>query len=122
MGGNATRMGSLLLGPVLAFGLWRRQRFALVLLVPVLIYWQWSPVVRDLEQVSAQPSVSAGYYAPLIDFLRGQPHRDSQRVEVLPEEHHWESAYVPRRHLHRPRLGAPARPQAQSALLPVRPR
>ncbi len=95
MGGNATRMGSLLLGPVLAFGLWRRQRFALVLLIPVLIYWQWSPVVRDLEQVNAQPSVSASYYAPLVDFLRGQPHRDSQRVEVLPEEHHWESAYVP---------------------------
>ena len=96
MGGNATRMGSLLLGPILAFGLWRRQRFALILLVPVLIYWQWSPVVRDLEEVNAQPSVSAGYYAPLIDFLRGQPHRDSQRVEVLPEEHHWESAYVPK--------------------------
>jgi hypothetical protein len=96
MGGNATRMGSLLLGPVLAFGLWRRQRFALVLLVPVLIYWQWSPVVRDLEEVSAQPSVSAGYYAPLIDFLRGTPHHDAYRVEVLPEEHHWESAYVPR--------------------------
>ena len=95
MGGNATRMGSLLLGPVLAFGLWSRQRFALVLLIPVLIYWQWSPVVRDLEEVSAQPSVSAGYYAPLIDFLRGRPHRDSQRVEVLPEAHHWESAYVP---------------------------
>jgi hypothetical protein len=95
MGGNATRLGSLLLGPILAFGLWRRQRFALILLVPVLIYWQWSPVVRDLEEVNAQPSVSAGYYAPLIDFLRGQPHRDSQRVEVLPEAHHWESAYVP---------------------------
>ncbi|MGZ6256522.1 MAG: hypothetical protein ACXWMB_05860, partial [Candidatus Limnocylindria bacterium] len=95
MGGNATRLGSLLLGPILAFGLWRRQRFALVLLIPVLIYWQWSPVVRDLEEVNAQPSVSAGYYAPLIDFLRGQPHRDSQRVEVLPEAHHWESAYVP---------------------------
>ena len=96
MGGNATRLGSLLLGPVLAFGLWRRQRFALVLLVPVLIYWQWSPVVRDLEEVSAQPSVSAGYYAPLVDFLRGTPHRDAHRVEVLPEAHHWESAYVPR--------------------------
>jgi hypothetical protein len=96
MGGNATRMGSLLLGPVLAFGLWRRQRFALVLLIPVLIYWQWSPVVRDMEEVSAQPSVTPGYYAPLVDFLRGIPHRDAQRVEVLPEEHHWESAYVPR--------------------------
>ena len=96
MGGNATRMGSLLLGPVLAFGLWRRQRFYLVLLVPVLIYWQWSPVVRDLEQVSAQPSVKPGFYAPLIDYLRGQPRHDAYRVEVLPEEHHWESAYVPR--------------------------
>jgi len=96
MGGNATRMGSLLLGPVLAFGLWRRQRFALVLLIPVLIYWQWSPVVRDLEEVSAQPSVTPGYYAPLNDFLRGTPHHEAYRVEVVPAAHHWESAYVPR--------------------------
>jgi hypothetical protein len=95
MGGNATRMGSLLLGPVLAFGLWRRQRFALVLLIPVLIYWQWSPVVRDLEEVSAQPSVSPGYYAPLRDYLRGTSHHYAYRVEVLPAAHHWESAYVP---------------------------
>jgi hypothetical protein len=96
MGGNATRMGALLLGPVLAFGLWRRQRFVLILLVPVLIYWQWSPVVRDLEEVSAQPSVAPGFYAPLRDFLRGTPHHEAYRVEVLPVEHHWESAYVPR--------------------------
>jgi hypothetical protein len=96
MGGNATRMGSLLLGPVLAFGLWRRQRFVLVLLIPVLIYWQWSPVVRDLEEVRAEPSVTAGFYAPLRDFLRGTPHRDAYRVEVLPAAHHWESTYVPR--------------------------
>jgi hypothetical protein len=96
MGGNATRMGALMLGPVLAFGLWRRQRFALILLVPVLIYWQWSPVVRDLEEVSAQPSVTPGFYAPLGDFLRGTPHHEAYRVEVLPAEHHWESAYVPR--------------------------
>ncbi len=96
MGGNATRMGALLLGPALAFGLWRRQRFALILLVPVLLYWQWSPVVRDLEEVRAQPSVDADYYAPLMDFLRGTPRRNSHRVEVLPVEHHWESAHVPR--------------------------
>jgi hypothetical protein len=95
MGGNATRLGSLMLGPILAFGLWRRQRFALILLIPVLIYWQWSPVVRDLEEVSAQPSVTPGYYAPLRDFLRGTPHHDAYRVEVLPAAHHWESAYVP---------------------------
>jgi hypothetical protein len=96
MGGNATRMGSLLLGPALAFGLWQRQRFALVLLVPVLVYWQWSPVFRDLEEVRAQPSVEAGYYAPVRDFLRGAPNHSAYRVEVLPAAHHWESAYVPR--------------------------
>jgi hypothetical protein len=103
MGGNATRMGSLLLGPALAFGLWqrqrfdlRRQRFALALLVPVLVYWQWSPVVRDLEEVHAQRSVEAGYYAPVRDFLRGTPNKNAYRVEVLPAAHHWESAYVPR--------------------------
>jgi len=96
MGGNATRMGSLLLGPVLAFGLWRRQRFALFLLVPVLIYWQWSPVVRDLETVHAQRSVETTYYGPVRDFLRGQPDRRSYRVEVLPVAHHWESAHLPK--------------------------
>jgi hypothetical protein len=96
MGGNATRMGSLLLGPALAFGLWRRQRIVLFLLVPILIYWQWSPVIRDLEDVHAQPSVEAGYYAPVRDFLRGTPKPNAYRVEVLPAAHHWESAYMPR--------------------------
>ena len=96
MGGNATRMGSLFLGPALAFGLWRRERFALVLLAPFLIYWQWSPVVRDLETVHAQPSVQADYYAPVHDFLRGATRGDQFRVEVLPAAHHWEAAYVPR--------------------------
>ncbi|MDP9227775.1 MAG: hypothetical protein M3M99_01835, partial [Actinomycetota bacterium] len=96
MGGNATRMGSLFLGPVLAFGLWRRQRFALLLLAPLLIYWQWSPVVRDLETVHAQPSVEADYYAPVRDYLRGVTRNEQYRVEVLPAAHHWEAAYVPR--------------------------
>jgi hypothetical protein len=96
MGGNATRMGALLLGPALAFGLWRRQRFALLLLAPLLVYWQWSPMVRDLETVRAQPSVEADYYAPVRDFLQGATREREYRVEVLPAAHHWEAAYVPR--------------------------
>jgi hypothetical protein len=96
MGGNATRMGALFLGPALAFGLWRRQRFALVLLAPFLLYWQWSPVVRDLETVHAQPSVKADYYAPVQDFLRGAMRGERHRVEVVPVEHHWEAAYMPK--------------------------
>jgi hypothetical protein len=94
MGGNVTRMGALLLGPALAFGLWRRQRVLLALLAPVLLYWQLSPVVRDLEAVYAQPSVEAAYYAPVRDFLRGAT-REHYRVEVLPAAHHWESALLP---------------------------
>ena len=96
MGGNATRMGTLFLGPALAFGLWRRQKFALVLLAPFLVYWQFSPVVRDLETVHAQPSVNDGYYAPVRDFLRGVDRPGQHRVEVLPAAHHWESAHVPK--------------------------
>ncbi len=96
MGGNATRMGSLLLGPVLALALWRRNRLVLALLAPLVLYWQWSPVVRDLEVVHAEPSVEPGYYAPLRDYLRGATRREEYRVEVLPEVHHWEAAYVPR--------------------------
>ena len=117
MGGNATRMGALFLGPALAFGLWRRQKVVLALLAPFLVYWQLSPVVRDLETVVAQPSVEAAYYAPVRDYVRGVPHHQRHRVEVLPAEHHWEAAHVPRGHLHRARLGAPARPQAQRPLL-----
>lgn len=97
MGGNATRMGSLLLGPMAACALWQRgQRFALVLLIPLLVYWQWSPVVRDLEKVYAEPSVERGYYEPLRDYLRGATRDEQYRVEVLPLDTHWESAYVPR--------------------------
>lgn len=96
MGGNATRMGALLLGPLLACALWKQERFVLALLAPLLIYWQWSPVVRDLETVHAEPSVQADYYAPLKDYLRGVTARQQYRVEVLPAEHHWEAAYIPR--------------------------
>jgi len=98
MGGNATRMGALFLGPVLAFGLWRRQKLLLVVLAPLLLYWQWSPVVRDLETVYAQPSVSSDYYKPVRDFLRADMDRTGERyrVEVVPVEHHWEAAHIPK--------------------------
>jgi hypothetical protein len=98
MGGNATRMGALFLGPALAFGLWRRQKWLLVVLAPLLLYWQWSPVVRDLETVYAQPSVSSDYYKPVRDFLRGdmEARGERYRVEVVPVEHHWEAAHIPK--------------------------
>ena len=46
----------------------------------------------------AQPSVQSDYYAPVRDFLRGDMARTGRahRVEVVPVEHHWESAHIPK--------------------------
>jgi hypothetical protein len=96
MGGNATRMGALLLGPLLACTLWRRDHLVLALLAPLLVYWQWSPVVRDLERVSAEPSANADYYQPLRDFLAEVTHSGPTRIEVVPTVNHWDAAIVPR--------------------------
>lgn len=96
MGGNATRLGALFLGPLFACALWQRQRMILFLLAPFAVYWQLVPVVRDLETVQAQPSVQPGYYAPVADYLRGAMDDREYRVEVVPSSHHWEAAYMPK--------------------------
>jgi hypothetical protein len=97
LGGNATRLGALLLGPLMACALWRRSRLALAVVVPVLLVWQWGPVLRDLERADAEPAVSAAYYEPLRDALDRATAGEPARVEVLPTVNHWESTYVPRR-------------------------
>jgi hypothetical protein len=97
MGGNATRMGALLIGPLLACRLWRSDRATLALIVVPLLWWQWSPVARDLERVVNVPAVHASYYQPLRAFLHRQTHGKPVRVEVLPTAYHWEANYVPRR-------------------------
>ncbi len=97
LGGNATRMGTLLLGPVLVCALWgrHRERWILALMVPLLVYWQWSPVIRDVESVHAEASVHAKYYAPILGFLQTEMRGSPARVEVVPTASHWESAIVP---------------------------
>jgi hypothetical protein len=97
LGGNATRMGTLVLGPVLACALWGRNRLALAAVVPVLLVWQWGPVVRDLERAGAEPAVTAGYYEPLREELDRLTRGEPTRVEVLPTENHWEATHVPDR-------------------------
>lgn len=96
MGGNATRLGALFLGPLFACALWQRQRMILFVLAPLAVYWQVAPVVRDLETVQAQPSVEPGFYAPVVDYLRGVTTSSEHRVEVVPVSNHWEAAYMPR--------------------------
>ena len=97
VGGNATRLGALLLGPLLACALWPRNRLLLAMLAPVLVVWQATPVIRDLERAGDERAVSAAYYEPLLDHLDRAAGDRPIRVEVLPTANHWEATYVPER-------------------------
>jgi hypothetical protein len=93
LGGNVTRLGALLAGPVLLGALLGQRRPALLgaLLLP-LAYWGLYPPVRDVVRVHGDPSVHAGYYAGLVRFLESRP--PGFRVEVPFTENHWEAALL----------------------------
>ena len=95
MGGNATRLGTLFGGPLIACVLWRRRPWALAALALPLLYWQWSPPVRDVAVASGDPSVQASYYEPLRAFLapRAGP---TTSIEIPLTRNHWENVHVAR--------------------------
>jgi hypothetical protein len=93
MGGNATRLGALFGGPLLACALYPNHRRVLFVLMAPLLFWQWSPPVRDLLKTREDPSLHAAYFQPLDNFLtrQGAP---TGRVEIVPTRNKWEAAYV----------------------------
>jgi len=94
MGGNAARLGPLLAGPLLAGVLWERRRRTLLLLAPVLLYWQLVTPIRDYNSVAGDPSVDSSYYAPLRAELRRLDRGAPTIVEVPLTKAHWEAAYL----------------------------
>ncbi|HUR87430.1 MAG TPA: hypothetical protein VMY78_19025 [Solirubrobacteraceae bacterium] len=93
LGGNVTRLGALVAGPVILGTLAGRRRPALLLAVALpLAYWALYPPIRDVVRASGDPSTSAAYHAPLIRFLEGRP--GVFRVEIPYTENHWEAAHV----------------------------
>lgn len=99
MGGNANRLGVLLVGSLflcaswpLAGRGWNPRTAAVAVLLPLLALWQFYPMVRDLELVHEEPAVAASFYAPIERALRPLLAREPARVEVLPVASHWESA------------------------------
>ncbi len=100
VGGNADRLGALFAGPVAACVLAARGRSARLLLVvvaPLLIYWQVNAPVDDFLAAHSDPAVNASYYAPLLGELRalgvgysGRP----ARIEVVPANDHWEARWM----------------------------
>jgi hypothetical protein len=93
MGGNAARLGALFAGPVATFALWPRRRRALLLLLPALVYWQWSTPIDDWTRAADDPSVPAAYYRGVLGFLEHQG-GPPFRIEIPFTDDHWESARV----------------------------
>lgn len=94
MGGNAARLGAVLAAPLLAAVLWRRNRIALAVLAPPLLYWQLATPIRDVAALSGDASVNASYYAPLRAELARLTGGQTTIVEVPLTKAHWESAYL----------------------------
>jgi hypothetical protein len=92
MGGNAVRLGALLAGPLAVLALPAARRRWLWVLVPALVYWQWTTPVDDWRRAAVDPSVHAAYYRGLLAELRRSP--GPFRVEIPFTDNHWESAHV----------------------------
>jgi hypothetical protein len=91
LGANVTRLGMYALAPVL-IALASRRRL-LILVVPVLLWWQWSPALDAMVRSSADPSTTAAYYEPLVGFFQQQPYAVG-RIEIPLTLRHYEAAYV----------------------------
>jgi hypothetical protein len=95
LGGNVTRLGALVAGPVVLGALTGRRSPALLVAVALgLTYWQLSAAVRDVSRAAGDPSIGSAYHAPLVRFLEGRP--GSFRVEIPFTELHWEALHVAR--------------------------
>ncbi len=95
LGGNVTRLGALLAGPVLAMALWRRGALVVVAVSLPLLYWQLIAPVRDVRKAAGDPATEREFFTPLIAEL---DRLDPERVQIPPTENRWEAAYVAAEH------------------------
>jgi hypothetical protein len=97
LGGNATRLGALFGGPVLAAALLSRgARLTAPMIALVLagsVWWQVQPAVRDVADSVGDVSTSRAYYQPLATWLHANG-GDGSRIEVPFTAAHWETAYL----------------------------
>jgi hypothetical protein len=99
VGGNAARLAPSLAAPLLAGVMWERRRLALLLLAPVLLYWQLVTPIHDVGALAGDPSVSASYYEPVLSelgrLLADRPIGGAPTIVEVPlTKAHWEAAYL----------------------------
>jgi len=97
VGGNVDRLGAMLAGPVLACVLLGRRPRLLLLLAPLLLYWQANAPFADFAAAASDPAVNASFFTPLLGELRtldvgyaGRP----ARIEVVPSADHGEARWM----------------------------
>jgi hypothetical protein len=91
-GQNALRLAVLLGPPLLVLAARERApRLALVACGAVLVYLQWLPAVRAVDEAAGDPSTQASFFTGARAFLAhaAQP---GERVEVAFTRNHWEAA------------------------------
>jgi hypothetical protein len=92
LGANLTRFGMYAAAPVL-LALVPTRRLILVIVLPLLWFWQWSPAFDAIVRAGRDPSIEEAYHRPLIEFLTAREPLPT-RIEVVPTSRHWEAAYV----------------------------
>jgi hypothetical protein len=97
LGQNALRPGAVL-GPALLVLYARRHGsrpalVALVALVGFLVYLQWLPAVRAVDEARGDPSTQAAFHQEVLDYLHEHA-RPGERLEVPLTRNHWEATYL----------------------------
>lgn len=95
VGGNATRLGGLLAGPILALGLAGRRERPIAWWAVPLLWWALFPPVSDFVRGIRDPALRPSFHAPLVGFL-DQQDGGPFRVEVVPTADKGEALYVAR--------------------------
>jgi hypothetical protein len=94
VGGNVTRLGALLAGPMLAMVLWPRGRLVVVAVSVPLLYWQLIAPVRDVRKAAGDPATQRSYFEPLDAELTRLADGGAFRLEIPPTQNRWEADYV----------------------------
>jgi hypothetical protein len=93
VGSNATRLGPLLAGPLVALLWWRRRMVTLAAVALPLIYLQWQAPVRDIRTADDNSEVTFAYFQPMMTYLSRQP-GPPFRLEIPFTLFHWEAYEV----------------------------
>jgi hypothetical protein len=91
IGANIARLGMYVIAPVLVALADRRR--ALAVIVPALLWWQWSPALDGILRSAADPSAYPAYFQPLLAYL-DQRTRPIGRIEIPFTSRHFEAAYI----------------------------